>query len=394
MRYDHIIVGGGVHGCAAAYYLAKGGTSVLLLERHTLASGASGGVGLRGVRANGRDIRELPLMRRAYEIWPELNDELGLDEGYRRVGGIELLGAETFEEQSRLDAVRTRVAIQCAFGIPTELLDREALDELEPGAAESVAGAIYCALDGTAEHNEVTRGFARAAQLYGADVREGVTVVDIAATASGYEVVSASGEKFVADGRVLLLANYQTPQILSRLFGVELPISGHNYQATAVKTKTDFTFTHLMGHQSLPFAAKTIEDGLVMLTGGRGGIWDQREESGQPRPGNAQSSVRETASIYGAFADAEVAFTDASRIETQCVDDIPVIDAVPAAPGVIFATGWSGHGFAIAPAVAELIAQWCETGQKPALLEPFHLARFDAAVKFVAPSQRVELTVG
>ena len=67
---DYVIVGGGIHGCAVAWELATRGADVLLLEAKSIASGASGGLGERGVRANGRDLRELPLMRLAYDIWP------------------------------------------------------------------------------------------------------------------------------------------------------------------------------------------------------------------------------------------------------------------------------------------------------------------------------------
>ena len=67
---EFVIVGGGIYGCAVAWELAKRGADVLLLEAQSIASGASGGLGERGVRANGRDLRELPLMRLAYDIWP------------------------------------------------------------------------------------------------------------------------------------------------------------------------------------------------------------------------------------------------------------------------------------------------------------------------------------
>ena len=61
----HLIVGGGVYGAAVAWHLAKNGEAVELIEAGKLATGASGGPGRRGVRANGRDVREIPLMVRA-----------------------------------------------------------------------------------------------------------------------------------------------------------------------------------------------------------------------------------------------------------------------------------------------------------------------------------------
>ena len=71
---DFVIVGGGVYGAGVAWELARRGAEVLLVEAQRVASGASGGLGKRGVRANGRDLRELPLMRLAYELWPSFAD--------------------------------------------------------------------------------------------------------------------------------------------------------------------------------------------------------------------------------------------------------------------------------------------------------------------------------
>ena len=69
---DYLVIGAGVYGTATAWWLAKGGASVRVLDERDVATRASGGPGRRGVRANGRDVRELPLMRRAYEVWPNL----------------------------------------------------------------------------------------------------------------------------------------------------------------------------------------------------------------------------------------------------------------------------------------------------------------------------------
>jgi sarcosine oxidase subunit beta len=88
---DFVIVGGGVYGAGVAWELAKRGADVLVLEAGEIASGASGGLGKRGVRANGRDIRELPLMRTAYELWPDLHEQLGAPTGYERGGNLHFL---------------------------------------------------------------------------------------------------------------------------------------------------------------------------------------------------------------------------------------------------------------------------------------------------------------
>ena len=66
----------------------------------------------------------------------------------------------------------------------------------------------------------------------------------------------------------------------------------------------------------------------------------------------------------------------ADRVESISVDGIPVIDRLPEAPNIFFGTGWTGHGWAIAPAMAALVADWILDGQRPPALTPFSLDRF------------------
>ena len=81
---EFIVVGAGVYGAGIAWFLAQRGASVLVLDERDVATRASGGPGRRGVRANGRDVRELPLMERAYEVWPDLHQRLA-SSAYKRV---------------------------------------------------------------------------------------------------------------------------------------------------------------------------------------------------------------------------------------------------------------------------------------------------------------------
>lgn len=88
---DTIIIGGGVIGCAAAYYLAKRGASVIVLEKSdNIGDGGSSRNG-GGVRQSGRDKRELPLAMYGIEhIWPTLSEELGMDIEYVKKGNLRL----------------------------------------------------------------------------------------------------------------------------------------------------------------------------------------------------------------------------------------------------------------------------------------------------------------
>jgi sarcosine oxidase subunit beta len=380
MIYDYIVIGAGIHGCTVSYQLAQTGASILLLERDQIASGASGGLGYRGVRACSRDLRELPLMARAYDLWPAVNDALGISPGYQQIGGLELLSRESLENPTLREALETRIAVQSAFGIDTALLNREELDALEPGASGLVAGAIHCPRDGVVDHTEVTRGYAAAAARLGTDISEHTLVTAITAHSNGYLVATRSGGEF-RGSRVLVMANSYTRSLLHDSFGYDLPVTRFNPQMTPVRARSGFTFRHLIGHHTVPFAAKAIPDGLAMLSGGPTGSWDNATDEGHARPESAQVSMASASELFPDFIDAELISTDASRPEAKSVDGVPIIDAVPGHPSVLFATGWSGHGFAIAPATSEALTEWLVTGEKPAELAPFSVDRFAPVVR-------------
>src|SRR5215469_8298753 len=108
MPYDYVIIGAGVYGSAVAWELSRRGATVLVLEAETLACGASGGPGKRGVRACGRDVRELPLMRLAYDLWPRLADAIGEPTGYERIGGLHLIERGPDGASTRLASAAAR----------------------------------------------------------------------------------------------------------------------------------------------------------------------------------------------------------------------------------------------------------------------------------------------
>lgn len=373
---DVVIVGGGIYGTAVSLHLARAGMSVLLLERSRVASGASGGPGFRGVRASDRDLRELPLVRMAADIWPRLEVELGRDAGFRRVGGLCVFESQTSSDPAALARIAAMVDVQNAHGIPTELVDGDRARELEPGLGPAITGAVWTPLDGVGDHTRTTRAFAAAAGGEGVDVREGVEAVAIAARgeAPGGQVRTASGETHHAAAAVVVLANSYTPALLGDSFGLRLPTWRYNPQATVVRPRAEFVLRRLVNHFTRPFSAKSVADG-VMLTGGGRGHWDEGDDLGTPDPAAAAASTAEAPLMVPALAGAEIVLVDASRVESMAVDDVPIIDKVPAAPSVFFGCGWSGHGYAIAPAVAPLLARWVITGERPAVLAPFALAR-------------------
>ena len=96
-----VIIGGGIYGTSLAYQLAWRGKTVTLLEAGEIACGASGGPGERGVRANGRDLRELPICALSQELWRVYQEEFEGGVGYRRTGGLQSLRHPLWPSRAR-----------------------------------------------------------------------------------------------------------------------------------------------------------------------------------------------------------------------------------------------------------------------------------------------------
>ncbi len=135
---EDIVVGAGVYGVLVASALARRGRQVRILEARSIASGASGGPGRRGVRANGRNLRELALMAEAYRVWPTLNDSLDVGPCYERTGHLLLL-----EQEQDLMSAKARIQMQQSQGIDGRFLSANECSQSQPGLAQSVGGAIY-----------------------------------------------------------------------------------------------------------------------------------------------------------------------------------------------------------------------------------------------------------
>ena len=372
---EYAVIGGGVVGTATAWNLARRGAETVLLEGNELASGASGGPGRRGVRAGGRDLRELPLARRAMELWPELDSLLGAPTGYRRNGLLNVYDVEV-AGVSGWQSLPARAQAQQAAGIPCSIVDREELDERQPGLAGDIRVALFTPEDGTGDHPATTKAFAKAAGERGARVLEHTAVTGLVPHPDGSVTLRvAEGDELRVTRGVVLAANRAVPRLLADSFGLSLPVWEKATQVMFVAPPPGFALNHQVGHTRRSLSVKLTDEGQVMLSGGRPGGWDAASGVGTPDPEVLRASLADAAATIPALAGAEAVAVDTSRADTSTIDLIPVIDTVPGHVSVFAATGWSGHGFALAPAVGEALADWALDGERPEVLRPFTFAR-------------------
>ena len=380
MAYDYVIVGAGVYGTAVAWELSRRGANVLVLEAETVACGASGGPGKRGVRACGRDVRELPLMRLAYDLWPRLADAIAAPTGYERIGGLHLIERGPDGTDTALASAAARQWLQEQHGISTQLLDRDAVRALEPAVSDDVIAALFCPLDGVADHTATTQGLAHAAQRAGTEIREHTPAVGLVRDGDRVTaVLTAQGERIAVHHSVLLLANTQVPPFVKAHLGITLPAWPMLPQVVVTEPAEPAdsrSLRHLIGHDSRTLAMKPLAGRRVMISGGWRGRWNAETGRAETVPEQVRGNVAEAVAVFPSLVGVRVEVADASRPEACCVDDLPIVDTLPGARNLLVGTGWSGHGFAISLAVAELLAAWADVGEQPALLQPFSYRRF------------------
>jgi sarcosine oxidase subunit beta len=174
----------------------------------------------------------------------------------------------------------------------------------------------------------------------------------------------------------LLLTNAHVPGFVREQLSLTLPVWSMLPQVLLTEPLDPMPVRHLIAHARRTLAIKPVHGGQVMISGGWSGRWDAQGQRGEVIPAQVAGNLADAAAVYPALAGVRLAERDAARPESVCVDDIPIIDCLPGATNLLVGTGWSGHGFAIAPAVAKLLVDWATGSERPELLRPFGYDRF------------------
>jgi sarcosine oxidase, subunit beta len=273
-----------------------------------------------------------------------------------------------------LEQVEAVALVQNALGVTTEVVDRARLDELEPDLARDVVAATWCPADGMADQNLVTAAYAAAAERLGARVLVGVAATQVM-SGDPFRVDLDGADPLLAK-RVVVAANAHAPRLVERSFGFRLPVWSASLQVILARAPSGYVPTRLVGHLARTLSVKPLAGGVTMISGGYHGLWDPVRELGTPIEARIRQNVDGAESVFPRLAGVEVHSAVTDRVDSFSHDRVPIIDEVPGVPGVFVATGWTGHGFAIAPAVATTLADWIVTGVRPEELAPFGADRF------------------
>lgn len=358
-----VIVGGGVVGAAAAYFLTdRGESDVLLLERERLGAGTSGG-GLGGIRHQFVDELDVRLSVLAAAFWREYDAFTGGSHEFHERGYLFIADSD-----AGLRSLREPLPLYAGVGVPVEMVSQAQIAALVPGIrVDDLAGGRFCARDGYGDPLDALAGFAAAAVLEGARVVEGVEVTSLLRTGDRVTGVrTATGD--VSAGRVLLATGVWTAP-LAATAGVRVPIWPY---ARSLMEAGPYPFLSRIPmvielESGFHFRPKGAQQRFAMPNLTTDGSVEKAPAAppdafGPPPPrpdvpASLEPWVRARAAWrHPAFADIRISRSWSCFYE-MTPDDHPVVGGVPGVDGLYLAAGFSGHGFMHAPATAQLVVE-------------------------------------
>ena len=369
-----IVIGGGIIGCAISYYLAKREVDVICLEAsdHFGDGGSSRNGG--GVRQSGRDPRELPLVMYGIKnLWPNLSEELGVDCEYHQDGNLRLGKTEKHRQ------ILTRLTERAVkVGLDVKMIDGEEIRKINPYLSSEVTCASWCPTDGHANPLTTILGYYKAARKLGVHFISGEKVKELKMVKGHLrKVICESGDVFEGN-TIVLAAGYESREIAGTI-GIDIPMQKAMLEALVTEAQPHM-FDQMLGTAEADFYGHQTKHGSFVF-GGSSGLEGYTKDNGTPicYSKTAPCICRGIIKYFPDLKNAKIVRTWAGWMD-RCADGVPVLGNVSEVPGFILACGFSGHGFGIAPAAAEQLAELITTGKTKIDISDLRYDRFKAKI--------------
>jgi sarcosine oxidase subunit beta len=368
--YDVVIVGGGGHGLATAYYLAKvhGITNVAVLEKGWLAGGNMAR-NTTIIRSNYLWDESSGIYEHSLKLWENLEEELEYPILFDQRGVLNL----AHSLQDVRDSVR-RVNANRLNGIDAEWVDAQQVKEIcpivniSPDVRYPVMGATFQPRAGIAKHDYVAWGYASAAARLGVDLIQNCEVTGID-TAHGKVTGLRTTRGPVAAGKVALCAAGHS-SVLGEMVGLELPVVSHPLQALVSELLEPVHPTVVMSNAVHVYVSQAHKGELVMGAG-----IDSYNGYGQRGSFHIiEQQMAAALELFPIFARAHLLRTWAGIVDVS-PDASPIVGLTPV-DGLYLNCGWGTGGFKATPGVGDCFAHTVATNKPHSFNEPFTLERF------------------
>ena len=414
-RASIVVIGGGIIGTAAAFTLASRGISVVLCEKGHIA-GEQSSRNWGWVRQAGRDFREMPLIVESLRLWRGLDRQIEAETGFRECGVLYVAEDEDDER-----GFANWLDMASPYQIGARMVRGAEMAALMPGASRTFRSGLHVPGDGCAEPQKAAPAIARAAQAKGAKLLAHCAVRGLEKTGGRVSAVVTERGRIACDA--VILAGGAWSSLFCASLGIRLPqiktlssvmrtapVEGGPGPCTwmgdiGYRKRADggYTIAHGSGHVTpvVPDSFRYMREFWPSMKREGGNLrlcfneasrfefttprrWALDAESPfekirvlDPAPNKALNSIAMDAmrKLYPAFRDVPVVQEWGGYIDVT-PDIVPYIGAADALPGLVIATGFSGHGFGIGPAAGKMAAEIAMNETPSVDPAPFRVSRF------------------
>ncbi len=369
-RYDVVIIGGGGHGLACAYYLAKehGITNVAVLERGYLGGGNTGR-NTTIIRSNYLTPEGVKFYDASLKLFEDLSQDFDLNIFYSTRGHYTLAHTD-----SAMRTMRWRAEVNKHYGIDSALVDREAIArdvpymDLDCAGNDAVMGALYHAPGAVARHDAVAWGYGRGAYQRGVEIHQQTEVTGVRVEGGRVRGVSTNRGDIECGAVVSMVAGF-TPRVTD-MVGLRTPLEIYPLQACVTEPVKPFMDTIIVSGSLHVYVSQSSRGELVM---------------GASVDPAVLHSTRSTFDFVEGLADRLLdlfPFTSRLRVMRQWAgmsdltpDFAPIMGSTPV-EGFYLDAGWGTWGFKATPISGKTMASTVANGQDHDLILPFNLSRF------------------
>ena len=369
-RYEVVIVGGGSHGLATAYYLAKrhGITDVAILEKSYIGSGASGR-NTTIIRSNYRTPEGAAFYGESVRLYEGLSDKLDFNLMFSQHGHLTLAHSDR-----AMITMQERAEVNQLMGIKSSVIQPPRIAELCPELDLSqrpsypIVGALYHPPGGIIRHDAVVWGFARAADRRGVEIHQDTEVVGFERNGDRITAVETSRGRVECGQVVSATAGWSS--LVGRLVGLRLPITTHILQAFVTEPVKPFLDVVLVSSQLHVYVSQT--DRGEFLIGAEIEPYTTYKSAGT-------LSFLEYSAAHAIELLPQLERTKVLRTWTGLCDLSPDYSPILGKTEIDnfhVSTGWGTYGFKAAPIVGVTLAELVASGKTPDLIAPFAMERF------------------
>jgi sarcosine oxidase subunit beta len=369
-RYEVVVVGGGSHGLATAYYLAKhhGITDVCVLEKSYIGSGASGR-NTTIIRANYRTPEGAEFYRESVALYERLSLELDFNVMFSQHGHLTLAHSDRGMVVSQ-----ERAEVNKLLGIKSEVIGPARIKELCPQLdlsdrpAYPIMGALYHPPGGIIRHDAVVWAFARGADRLGVEIHPHTEVTGL--ERSGERITAVETTRGRVECGQVVSATAGWSSLVSGLAGMRLPITTHILQAFVTEPLKPFLDVVIVSGQLHVYVSQT--DRGEFLIGAEIEPYTTYKSTGTLS--FLEYSARHTLELFPQLERVKVLRTWTGLCDLS-PDYSPILGKTEI-DNFHLSAGWGTYGFKAAPIVGVTLAELVASGKTPDLIAPFALERF------------------